>query len=133
MKKIVVDASAILAVITHEQHRAGLLAVTENAELVAPASLPWEIGNALSAMFKRSRIDLAQAQRIRASYHQIPIQLAEVSLEEAVALAYELGVYAYDAYMLVCARNHRAPLLTLDRGLRKAAEDSDIEIVELAL
>lgn len=129
--KLTIDASAILAVITHEPHRARLLAATEGAELVAPASLPWEIGNAVSAMFKRGRIDLRQGQAIRASYEQVPVQLVELSLEEAVRMAHDLGIYAYDAYMLVCAQRHRAPLVTLDRELARAASTAGVDVVEV--
>ena len=40
-------------------------------------------------------------------------------------------MYAYDAYYLECASKMRAPLLTLDRKLRKAAETIGIQAPEV--
>ena len=42
-----------------------------------------------------------------------------------------LGIYAYDAYMIACATKYRCPLLTLDRGLMRAAEQSGVEVMEV--
>ena len=54
--KIVIDTSVIIAVITNEPHRESLLQATLGAELLAPPSVHWEIGNAFSAMLKRNKI-----------------------------------------------------------------------------
>ena len=40
-------------------------------------------------------------------------------------------MYAYDAYFLDCASRHKAPLLTLDGSLRRAAQKLDIDLVEV--
>ena len=65
------------------------------------------------------------------AYRQIPIQFVEVSIEAALELAGDLGIYAYDAYMIACATKYRCPLLTLDRGLMRAAEQSGVEVMEV--
>ncbi|MCW9040299.1 MAG: type II toxin-antitoxin system VapC family toxin, partial [Rhodospirillales bacterium] len=57
-------------------------------------SLPWEVGNGLSALFRRDRIDLDQAEGALRSFRQIPVRLSEVDLESAVGLAEEHGIYA---------------------------------------
>ncbi len=49
--------------------------------------------------------------------------MVEVSLTQAVELSARWNVYAYDAYVLACAINQRAPLLTLDGGLRERARE----------
>jgi predicted nucleic acid-binding protein len=95
--------------------------MTKDAELVAPASLPWEIGNAFSAMFKQRRITKDQALAAVFEFQRIPIRLRDISLENAIELSSQLGIYAYDAYMIQCARDTGAPLLTLDNGLIVAA------------
>ena len=41
------------------------------------------------------------------------------------------NMYAYDAYFLDCAIRHKAPLLTLDRKLKKAAQNLKVEIMEV--
>jgi len=55
---LVVDTSVIIAVITNEEHKRQLINLSKGADLIAPPSLHWEIGNAFSAMFKRKRISL---------------------------------------------------------------------------
>ena len=64
---------------------------------MSPTSLPLEIGNALSAMFKRQRVTLQQARRVLDVYQAIPVRLVPVDLQRAVTLASDLGIYAYDA------------------------------------
>ncbi|BAP88397.1 PilT protein domain protein [Burkholderiales bacterium GJ-E10] len=44
-------------------------------------------------------------------------RFVSVDLKQAVELSAELGIYAYDAYVIACAMNQRSPILTLDRGL----------------
>jgi len=40
-------------------------------------------------------------------------------------------MYAYDAYFLDCAMRHKAPLLTLDRKLKTAAQNLNVETMEV--
>lgn len=128
---LVIDTSAIIAVITSEPEQAALEAATANAELLGPASIPWEIGNAFSAMLKRRRIDLPQARKAIALYEQIPIRLVEVDMDAALELSATLGIYAYDAYMIACAKAERCPLLALDRGLIHAAKLAGVTVLEV--
>ncbi len=131
MTRIVVDASAVIAVVVNEPHREALIAATRGVTLISPASLPWEIGNAFSAMFRQGRISLEHAQTALAEAERIPIQLVEPALAEALQLAHELTIYAYDAYMIISARQYRCPLLTLDRGLQTAALAADVQVMEV--
>jgi predicted nucleic acid-binding protein len=64
-------------------------------------------------------------------YDEIPIQWVEVALDDALRVSDRHDLYAYDAYMLVAARRHQAPLLTLDGGLKKAARESEIDLLEV--
>jgi predicted nucleic acid-binding protein len=130
---LTVDTSAVLAVVLNEPTRGRLLEATRGAELRSPASLPWEVGNACSALIKRGRLDADRAAAAIASFQQIPIQLVQVELDEAVRLAAETNLYAYDAYMLVCARRARTPLLTLDAALGRAAKKIGVQVLEVVL
>ena len=130
-KEIAVDASAIIAVIAYEPERATLIELTRGADLVAPLSLPWEIGNAFSAMLKRRRVSLEQTIEAIRIYNSIPIRLVEVDLEEALRLAARLNIYAYDAYLLCCAERYEAPLLSLDRDLVSAAVALGLPVLEV--
>ena len=129
--EIVIDTSALLAVVALEPERAELIRVTRGATLVAPSSVHWEIGNALSAMFKRKAIELADALRVLDGYASIPVRLVDPSLRQAVQLCRELNVYAYDAYVIACAINQRAPILSLDNVLRERARSLKLDVIEV--
>jgi predicted nucleic acid-binding protein len=128
---LVVDTSVLLAVLLSEPERAKLVALTADADLIAPASVHWEVGNALSSMLKRHRITIEQAMSILAAYDQIPIRLVDVSMKEAVRIAAELNMYAYDAYVIACARDQRIGLLSLDKALVAAAKQAGVTSVEV--
>ncbi|NOT47070.1 MAG: type II toxin-antitoxin system VapC family toxin [Acidobacteria bacterium] len=128
--ELVADTSTIIAVIANEPEKPLLIAKTQGYDLVAPRSLYWEIGNAFSAMIKRGRITLEQATAAIEIYKQIPIDLLDVDLEQALELVDKHKVYAYDAYMIACALDRGCPLLTLDGGLVYAAKAAGVEVWE---
>ena len=129
--EIVIDTSAILAVITEQPEKAELVRHTRGATLIAPSSVHWEVGNALSAMFKRRAIGLDEALTLLEAYAAIPIRLTDLALKQAVELSAKLNVYAYDAYVIACAVNQRAPILTLDTGLRARARELKLDVLEV--
>jgi predicted nucleic acid-binding protein len=129
--KIVVDTSAIIAVIANEPNKPKIIEATRGADLLAPASVHWEIANAFSAMLKRQRITLEDALKAITVYQQIPIRLVEVELAETLSIASQLNIYAYDAYLIRCAQKYSAPLLSLDGGLLRAAEQMKVRTIEV--
>ena len=131
--KIVVDTAAVIAVITNEKHKEKLITMTKGADLIAPSSLHWEIGNAFSAMFKRGRISLKQAKRALDSYGEIPLRFSDIELSAALEIAENLNIYAYDAYVIGCASKHKAPLVSLDQGLIEAAAKVGVKSKEVSL
>jgi predicted nucleic acid-binding protein len=122
----------LIAVITNENEKEKLVAVTNEAELIAPLSIHWEIGNAFSSLLKRKRITIDEALQAIEIYLQIPVRFVEVELTESLELADDLGLYAYDAYLLRCAAKYRLPLLTLDARLIQAAKEKNIQVLEVA-
>ena len=130
--EVVIDASVLIAVITNEDEKEKLVAVTSEAELIAPLSVHWEIGNAFSSLLKRKRVTLEEALQAIEIYLQIPVRFVEVELTESLELANELSLYAYDAYLLQCAAKYRLPLLTLDNRLARAAKEKKIQVLEVA-
>lgn len=128
---LVVDTSVIIAVIINEPQKAALVRATQGADLLTPHSISWEIGNAFSAMLKRGRIDLEQAKAAIEIYKQIPLNLLEVDLVQAVELAAQLNIYAYDAYIIACASNQNCPLISLDSGLIGAAKAAGVDVLEV--
>jgi predicted nucleic acid-binding protein len=129
---IVVDTSIIIAVIANEPEREALVEVTKGADLIAPHSVHWEIGNAFSAMLRRKRIEVEQAIKAIELYRKIPIRFVDVELEEALKIADTLGIYAYDAYLIRCALKYKSPLISLDRDLADFARQMKVEVIEVA-
>jgi predicted nucleic acid-binding protein len=112
-------------------HRNTHLKLTERADLLAPGSVHWEVGNALAAMLKRGRAALAQIETALDAYEGIPIRFVDVELSAAMTIAARFGLYAYDAYVIACAVANRCRLITLDRGLLAAAAKAGVVTVEV--
>ncbi|MEW6609329.1 MAG: type II toxin-antitoxin system VapC family toxin [bacterium] len=131
MMEIVSDTSALISVIVGEPERQRIIAITLGKTLIGPGSIPWEIGNAFSAMFKQNRITLEDAERGLSIFMSIPIRYIDPDFVSVLKLAKQTNLYAYDAYFLDCALRHKAPLLTLDRKLKESAQNLNIETMEV--
>ncbi|HKZ54406.1 MAG TPA: type II toxin-antitoxin system VapC family toxin [Anaerolineales bacterium] len=129
--ELVVDTSALLAVLLDEPERAALIALTQGATLLAPGSVPWEVGNGLIAGFRRKRLSARQVRDAWSYFERIPLRLLEVTVPKALGLAEQLGLYAYDAYIIEAARAQRVPLLAMDGRLRTAAAELGLEVWEV--
>ncbi len=129
--QIMIDTSVIIAVIANEPSREKLIEATFGAELLAPMSVHWEIGNAFSAMLKRGRISLEQVLSALEVYRSISLRLVDVEPVESIRIADRLNIYAYDAYLIRAAEKYRVPLLSLDKGLLAAAERYHIPILKV--
>ncbi len=128
---IVVDTSALIAIIVDEPERDRIIKLAFGNSLIGPGSIPWEIGNAFSAMFKKNRITLEEAQRGYAIFESIPLQYTRTDHKNVLRISKQANIYAYDAYFLDCAIRHKAPLLTLDRRLLAVAGKFKVEIMEV--
>ena len=128
---VVIDTSALIAVIVAEPERNGIIEITTGNTLIGPGSIPWEIGNAFSAMFKQNRITLKEAQKGLAIFQSIPLRYVDADFYNVLKLSRDTKMYAYDAYFLDCAIRRKAPLLTLDQNLKTAAKRLNIETLEV--
>ncbi len=128
---IAIDTSAIIAVISNEPERERIIELTSEADLIAPGSVHWEIGNAFSAMLRRGRITLQQSNKAVELYEQIPIRYVDIELIQSLQIASALGIYAYDAYIIRCAQKYNSPLLTLDNYLGQAAKQMEVDVLEI--
>jgi len=129
--EIVIDTSALVSVIVGEPVRKRIIEVTTGNTLIGPGSIPWEIGNAFSAMFKQKRLTLTEAETGISIFKDIPIRYVAPDFVKALKLSDQANIYAYDAYFLDCAIRYKAPLLTLDRKLMASASIFNIETLEV--
>ena len=97
--------------------------------LIAPEILPYEIGNALSAMLKRKKITGSEALSVLKTINNIPVRLVTADIHESLEIAIEFNIYAYDAYFLQCARSLACPLLTLDKRMIQISSELNIELL----
>lgn len=128
---IVIDTSALVAVVIakHEPNR--IIEITMGSTLIRPGSIPWEVGTAFSAMFKRKSLSLEEAKKGLAIFKRIPIRYINPDFSMALKLSMQTDIYAYDAYFLDCAIRYKTPLLTLDRRLQASAHLLNIETIEV--
>jgi predicted nucleic acid-binding protein len=128
--RIIADTNTFLAVALEEHEKEKIIALTIDQELIAPDVLPFEIGNALSALVKRKRLTEKEALSAWKATQAIQVDLRGVNVEKALAIAFENNIYAYDAYFIECATHLRCPLLTLDRRLQTIAQNHGVKILE---
>ena len=129
--RIVTDSSVFLAAVLNEPEKARIIDLTRGHDLIAPEVLPFELGNALSSLYRGERLNRSDVLRIWDSLMDIPVELKQIEVRSALEIAIESKVYAYDAYFLECAKHWRCPLLTLDRKLEAVAVDSGIQVLEI--
>ena len=82
-------------------------------------------------MLKQQRLALVQARQGLRIFDAIPLRFVRVDFNNSLSIAYKTKTYAYDAYFLDCAIRHAAPLLTLDRALKRAAVKLGVKLMEV--
>ena len=128
--KIVADTNTFIAVALNEPEKDMIIRLTEEHDVVAPEVLPFEIGNALTAMMKRNALEADEVVLAWDMVQQIPVDLRPVDIQAALNIATNYNIYAYDAYFLECALTLRSPLLTLDRHMKEIGQKIGIQVME---
>lgn len=129
--EIIIDASVIIASIVDEPEKDIIIHLTEDCDLVAPASVHWEVGNAFSAMLKKKTITIREIKKAIQLYSDIPIRFIDVDIEASLQLTHTFNIYAYDAYIICCAMRHKRPLISLDKQLVSIAKKLNVKILEV--
>ena len=128
--EIVIDTSAIIAVIADEPEADIVLEYSQNATFVSPNVISFEIVNCLSRMLKKGRInDQSKMEELVNSFQKIPIKLFENNLQNIIQIVWKYKIYAYDAFYLDTAKSLNIPLLTLDKEMKKFGENFGITIL----
>ena len=89
-----------------------------------------EFSNLLATQVRAKALSAAQAKSLLESAAQQVAAWVEVPHAEALAVALERQVSAYDARCVACARRLSAPLVTEDSRLRAATPGSSMSIAE---
>ena len=115
--EVLLDASAIMAIILNEPNRHEVIKLTENTILLAPEVISFEIGNALINLHKKQKITEEKLISAYKKYTSIPIRIITVDVEKALKIACMYGIFAYDAYYLEIAVRLKLPLITFDKQM----------------
>ena len=116
----VVDASALGALLFGEPRAEEMAARLAGANLVAPALMPFEVAN---IALVKSRRDPKLRPALLAGFGLLgamTIDILAVDHHNALVLAEQTGLTAYDASYLWLAEALDAELVTLDRALAAA-------------
>ena len=123
-----VDASALLAILLREPDWEEVAGLIDMNAAVAPESLPMEIGNSISSLVRRNILDIKLAHEVWNAYESVPVRLLRIPYKLAMRIAFEHRIYAYDAYVIAAAKQHRVRLVTLDKKMGKIAAENGVEV-----
>ena len=118
---VVVDASAIAAVVFNEPASDDVVAGLGDARLIAPSLLPYELANVYVIKVRKYPEQKAGLDRALSLLDDLDFELVAVPAGAAGSLASETGLTAYDAAYLWLAKRLGLKLVTLDRRLGEVA------------
>jgi predicted nucleic acid-binding protein len=118
---VVVDASAIGAIMFNEPAAAGLTAHLEGQTLIAPTLLNVELVKLALKKARRQPKFAPQISEELSAALRLVITLVDVPGTELFELAAATGLTAYDASYLWVARSRDIELVTLDHALAQAS------------
>ena len=117
---VVVDASALAAVLFAEPAGALMQEKLRDTRLIAPALLPFELASIYAKKCRRYPKDVSLLQRQWQWLRALALDLHGVDFDAVVRLALQHRLTPYDASYLWLALDQNLPLATLDTQLEAA-------------
>ena len=124
MGLLVVDASAIAAVIFAEDDRLSVAQRLGGQFVIAPSLIVYELVNIALKKCKSGLLTPDQAASSLAEFFHFKVELHETDMEPCLRVALRHKLAAYDGSYLHLCRVNQAELVTLDRRLSRAASDA---------
>ena len=104
----------------------------QKSSAIVPPVWPLEVVNVLLVAERTKRLSEADSMRFLTLLNQLPITVEEGQSEEimlrTLSLAREYGLSSYGASYLDLAMRKGLPIATLDKGLRAAAQKTEVPI-----
>ncbi|HEX4494963.1 MAG TPA: type II toxin-antitoxin system VapC family toxin [Thermoanaerobaculia bacterium] len=119
--KLVVDASALAALLFGEPEAPDVVERLGDSALVAPTLFSYEIANICWKKLRRHPDKRAALREAYSLLGRMEIEEVEVSMAEVLLLADRENLTAYDASYLWLSRKLGLELVTLDGDLKAAA------------
>jgi predicted nucleic acid-binding protein len=85
--EIIVDASAIMAVVVKEPERDLVIQLTKDAVIISPRMVSYEIANGLTKMMKRKIIEKERMINAFRYFKKVPMRTIEIDIEKAIEIA----------------------------------------------
>jgi predicted nucleic acid-binding protein len=126
---ILLDASAIMAIILNEPNKKIVIKLTKGSILLSPVMISYEIGNALISLYKRRKLTENEVIDAYSGFRKIPIRTLDIDMEKSFKISCKYNVYAYDAYYLETAKRLKLPLITFDRLMKNVALNMNINVL----
>jgi len=120
---LVVDASALGALIFGEPQAEETASRLEGGTMVAPTLLWFELASVCLKKIKAHPRQKKELLRALGLTGRLPIQPVEVNQPEVVRWAWQTGLTTYDASYLWLVRQLRGEMVTLDEKLKKMAKN----------
>jgi predicted nucleic acid-binding protein len=118
---VVVDASAVVALLVADAHTGGWVAdQCADAALAAPEVLPFEVGNALRRLERSGSLEATSAALAHRDLLALSVQLWPYQALAVRAWELRHAVTIYDAIYVALAEALDAPLITVDARLTRA-------------
>lgn len=138
MRRFVLDASVALAWFLDNPVSVYAVRVKRDllagARAVVPALWHLEMANGLVVAERRGILTATEASRSLIDIEHLTVQIETisdlVSARKALSTARSFLLSAYDAVYLDTARQGGLPLATLDKSLRAAASQADVELFQ---
>ena len=128
---MILDACAIMAILMEEPEKDRIIELTQDSIVIVPNVIDFEIGNALSKLYKRNIINEDEVYKAFFLYKKMPLHVKTVDINNSIRIFCKYKIYAYDFYYLEMALRLNLPLLTFDSNMRKIAKDLSIKILEV--
>jgi predicted nucleic acid-binding protein len=118
---VVVDASAVAALVFGEKAAEEVAARLTGRRLAAPELLLAELANVATTKVRRKTLEPALVVKALADADSLGIELHRIPARAGLSAALQTGLTAYDAAYWLVARALSAELVTLDQALARAA------------
>ena len=117
----VIDASALAALVFSEPEQSKIAEQIQGASLLAPTLIDYELASVCLKKLRRYSRQRDALLAALALVKRMDIKQVRVNPAEVAILADEARITAYGAAYLWLSLVHRAPLVTLDQKLGRAA------------
>jgi predicted nucleic acid-binding protein len=133
---VVIDASVSLAWCFPDEgsdYADKVLVGLEGASILVPAIWSLEVANGILSGERSKRLNQPEIHRFSTLLQSLiviqDVQPVDEQLTNVLPLACDYGLSAYDAAYLELSLRHNAPLATLDRKLRTAAQKAGAKLL----